>query len=297
MSTALPVANGPARAWRILRRLIPIAATLIALGFIGPHVSGLWNDWSQLREAEARLRETEVIGYVNVSPNPSYAQKPKNWIVTEGDSTRIWAGWVPGRGHTWFAFPRDEFDTRKLGYPFGRDVFRAVDRPMVESGQGKRWDRIPYDSPVVAIDRPGVATAYPLRLLQMAWIVNDRLGDKPTLIVYHPHIEGEVVSILDPVVDGETVSFGSSGHTINRSPILYDRETESLWELQKRDFVAIAGRRKGKVVSCLDRPALTNWASWKSLHPEGRLVVGAERPEPGRPRPSEATDDEAEPPI
>jgi hypothetical protein len=224
------------------------------------------------------VRQTVVIGYHNINPNPSYAEKPDNWFHEEGDHTLLWSGWKNGDGHRWFRVGRGEVVRERISLPFGRDVIQAIDYPMVETDGGTIWDRIPADAQVVGLELGGIACVYPLQVLDKVEVVNDEIEGHPYLVVYNPITEkARSVVIYEPLVAGRRVTMGLSGYFHDSQPMLYDRGTESLW-IQDDDVLrAIAGRQKGVQLRRIGQPSPTAWADWRALHPRSRLVVGADR--------------------
>jgi hypothetical protein len=252
-----------------------------AIAFVGMQLPELWSELKALREQEARTRATVAVGYIDVNPRPSFAARPEPWLSVQGKTTKIWGGWGPESGHRWFEFPTGQFDTTALHGAFGRDVIRAVHKPIVETRGGEHWDRIPWDAEVISLNHQGQATAYPTTLLHLARIVFDRPADRPVLLVYWPeHRPDFACDAFDPTLDGKVVTLGSSGYYLKHEPILYDAATESLWCPDDTGLVAIAGARKGAVLARIARFKPVPWGRWTRDNPGGRLIVGADRRTP-----------------
>jgi Protein of unknown function (DUF3179) len=268
----------PTRVRKFARFAVGIGSVVIALALVGPQVPKLWSEWTELQRQQAHLRDSQVIGYIAVNPTPSMARKPEPWIRVIGSKTQIWGGWQTERGHTWFEFATGDLDTTRLLTPFGRDVIRAVEEPIVEGRGAERWNLLPPDAEVVSVTQGGETTAYPVRLLQLAWIVNDRPGAQPLLILHFPGQQEKAgFATFDPTIGGEVVVMASSGHFMDKVPVLYDRATESLWRPGDDGIVAVAGRRKGSMLRAVARPKPVAWRTWARQNPKGRLVVGAVR--------------------
>ncbi len=255
-----PAPAPPSLARKVAKTVGWVLAYSAALGFVGFQLPTLWSEWTALRAQQSRLRSTEMIGYIDVNPVPNFAEKPDPWIRVRGEKTQIWAGWRPGSGHTWFEFANGDLDTTQLYGSFGRDVFRAVHKNIVESRGGEHWNRIPPEAEVLSITRGGQTTACPLLLLQLTWIVFDHPGDQRLVLLYNAQSEpGEAFDAFDPTLDGEVVLMGSTGHFLNNAPMLYDRATESLWSPGKAGIVALTGARKGATLKRIERPTLMTW--------------------------------------
>jgi hypothetical protein len=237
-----------------------------------------------LREEQAKTRSTAIVGYVDIHPQPSFAQTPANWIHDEGEHTLLWAGWRDGK-HVWFRFGLGEVLREHVTAPFGIDAIRAIDHPIVEEGGGERWDRIPDDALVAGVELDGVHAVYPLRLLEKVEVVNDLIADRPLLVAYRPFsLEHESVAIYEASLDGRRITMGHSGYfhgsTRDRKPLMYDRGTLSLWVEREGNVVSVAGPHKGAQLSRLGKIQILPWYDWRSRHPRSRLIVGADRSKP-----------------
>ncbi len=248
---------------------VPLAA------FIAQGGLSLWREWSALRRDRVGVEKSALIGYININPIPSHARRPREWIVAEGDQAKIWAVW-DGRDHRWFRYERPgAIDPKLLSLPLGRDVIQAVDRPIHEESGGALWARIPDDAPVVGVVIGGRASIYPIKVLEKVEAVNDRLGDRPVLVAYTP-FEGRVTT-YERSVSGREVVLGHSGYFHGHDPILYDRETESLWVARGDRMAAVAGRRRGESLPRIGQVPTQTWATCRAENPRGRLMVGARR--------------------
>jgi hypothetical protein len=256
---------------------VAIAALMLLLIFIGLQVRTILAEWGDLQGELDSARHTTVIGYQNINFRPSYAEPPKDWLHDEGRVTLLWSGWVPGAGHAWFKVGRGEIPAGISG-PIGRDVIQAIDWPIVEVGSGACWDRIPYDTPVIPFRREDVDCAYPLLVLKKVAVVNETIGQSPVLVTCQPYApDDRSVVVYDPIVEGRRLTMGHSGYYLDRKAVLYDRGTQSLWVSGDDGLDAFAGAMKGSKLPSVDRPTPVAWSSWRSDHPRGRLIVGADR--------------------
>jgi hypothetical protein len=160
----------------------------------------------------------------------------------------------------------------------GLDVIRAIDHPLFETDGGERWERVPAEARVAGFDSSTGAIAYPLTVLDKVEMVNDLIGELPVLVAYTP-VENKI-SAFEALVDRHRLTFGHSGYFFRNHPILYDRGTESLWTEQEGVMVAIAGHYRGSSLKRLAELEFVDWSSWKADHPEGKLLVGANRSKP-----------------
>ena len=127
-----------------------------------------------------------------------------------------------------------------------RDAIPAIDEPrFLGLEEASEW--LAPEAPVIAFERNGEARAYPLEILTWHEIVNDVVGGEPVIVTYCPLCNSAIA--FSRLVDGEERTFGVSG-TLRRSDlIMYDRETETLW--QQLTGEAIVGHDTGTVLDFL----------------------------------------------
>jgi hypothetical protein len=248
-------------------------AIIPLLGFIGQTGQTLWDEWGSLRQDQISERESAIVGYLDINPKPSYAAKPDDWFHDEGDDSLLWAGWKKTE-HRWFRFGRGEIDVRSLSMPIGQDAIRAIDYPIYEQDGGPRWGRVPPNAPVVGFGEDSAATAYPIKVLDKVQVVNGQLDDRPVLVAYSPNGS---ISIFEATLEGRRVTMGHSGYFMRKGPVLYDRRTQSLWVEGEGGLLALAGRRKGVLLKRVAQLDVVPWSEWRFGHPEGRLLIGADR--------------------
>ena len=107
----------------------------------------------------------------------------------------------------------------------------AIDAPrFVSQDAAAAWlaDR----EPVVLLRHGGAAKVYPLQILTWHEIVNDSLGGDPVAVTFCPLCYSAVA--VDRRVETEagrrTLSFGVSGLLRHSDLVMYDRQTETLWQ-------------------------------------------------------------------
>jgi len=258
-----------------------ICVTMLPLlGFIGKNGHSLWSEWAALGSDRTSARAAAVVGYPGISPNPSFAERPLVWKRDEGDRTLLWSGWADG-SNRWFSFGRGELDGLQLSFPLGRDAVQAIDRPIFQASGDPFWGRVPDEAKIVPLDLGGSKTACPILVLDKVEVINGLSGDRPVLVAFTPLVAE--VAVYDATIDGRRVTMGHSGFFDVNRPILYDRGTESFWVARDGAMLAVAGPRKGASLRriALIEPVL--WGTWKSENPSGRLLVGADRTEVGKP--------------
>jgi hypothetical protein len=146
------------------------------------------------------------------------------------------------------------------------DGIPPIDEPAYETiAQADEWleDR----EPVMVVRRDGAARAYPLRLLTYHEIVNDTLGGAPLLVTYCPLCNSGLA--FDPVVDGRTLDFGTSGRLLYSNLVMYDRATHSLW--QQFTGEGIVGEYTGAELERIPA-AIVAWEDYKAADADGDVL-------------------------
>lgn len=260
--------------------ILPLFALL--LGHVGSRGTTLWAEYRSLQQEWEKDELGRAVGYPGIIPFYSHAESPKDWIRNEGESTFLWAGWDrKAKRHNWFVLKKGEIAAEHLSHPMGRDAIRAIDKPKVESRSGEVWNAMPSRNRVAAGEFLGVPVAYPLDVLNKVVAVNDEIHRKPFLIVFTPFVgDSLAVDLFSPIVDGtKKLTMGTAGYLWRGKPLLYDRETQSLWVSLEQGLFAIAGPARGKVIDRISHLDAVEWGEWRSNHPDGRLVAGAIRAE------------------
>lgn len=260
-----------------------LAAMATLLLFILSISRTLYGEYVKLQHEMRGVSTSAIIGYPGIQRRFSMAERPRDWFQVDATSARLWGGWRKGFGHMWFVASPGDVSLDHLSVPVGRDVNQAIDCPIVEFNGGSVWERIPEDAHVAGGELAGISTAYPLLVLDRVYVINDRIRDQPFLVTYTPLGPAESqVAVFEPIVEGERLTMGVSGYFHDDAPMLYDRGTESLWVRDGDSLTAIAGKHRGHKLRQVSRPVAVAWERWRDEHPQGRLVVGADRDRPIR---------------
>jgi hypothetical protein len=107
----------------------------------------------------------------------------------------------------------------------GRDGIPALTTPEIVRHQDALF--MGNTDRVLGVEINGEARAYPLFILWRHEIVNDTLGGKPIVVTYCPLTGSGIV--FDAEIGGEIKSFGVSGLLFENNLMMFDRQTESLW--------------------------------------------------------------------
>ena len=75
-------------------------------------------------------------------------------------------------------------------------------------------------------------------------------------------------------IDGEEVTFGTTGYTMNSTFVLYDRKTESIWyPMSPQTMDATSGPYKGKSIAYEIKPKRMSLDDWRAKHPDTLVLI------------------------
>jgi hypothetical protein len=232
---------------RIRILLVALVVPLLPAAAAGCGGSGEASDEEKLEEANEQVdelleKEGPLVGLGESSPPPSDAAQWKT------DFSKM-------------LVPLDEFQSG--GPP--KDGIPAIDRPHFTRADDVDW--VQDREPVIALELGGEARAYPIQILMWHEIVNDRIGERPVAVTFCPLCNTALV--FDRRVDGDTLSFGTTGKLRESDLVMYDRETESWWQQFSGD--ALVGELAGKELEHL--PArMVAWSDFRRDHPSALVL-------------------------
>ncbi len=143
-----------------------------------------------------------------------------------------------------------------------KDGIRSIDDPSFVTAAEAGLDMADQEF-VIGLIIDGDTRAYPINVLSRHEIVNDVVGGTPVAVTYCPLCFTGIV--YDRRVDGETLEFGVSGKLIMNDLVMFDRQSDSLWQQILGE--GITGRYKGTRLTPL-AATQTTWAQWRDSHPE-----------------------------
>ncbi|NKB48953.1 MAG: DUF3179 domain-containing protein [Alphaproteobacteria bacterium] len=142
------------------------------------------------------------------------------------------------------------------------------------------------DELVFGVEINGDVRAYPLRVLDWHEMFNDVVGGVPVALAYCTLCGSGI--LYETTVEGrdKPFEFGSSGFLYRSNKLMYDRETNSLWN--QFTGLPVVGTLTGADIVLRTRPvAITSWRRWLAKHPDTKVLsleTGYERDyTPGRP--------------
>lgn len=114
--------------------------------------------------------------------------------------------------------------------------------------------------------------AYPLRIMDWHEMFNDVIGGVPVSLAYCTLCGSGI--LFESQVEGRSTpfTFGSSGFLYRSNKLMYDTETNSLWN----QFTGrpVVGALTGSGIELKTRPVvISSWADWKARHPRTRVLT------------------------
>jgi hypothetical protein len=155
-----------------------------------------------------------------------------------------------------------------------RDCIPSIDHPRFIAAADAKF--LADEDIVMGLELDGDTRAYPVTILNYHEIVNDVVAGRPLAVTYCPLCGSGLV--FERTFNGQAVEFGVSGLLRNNDLILYDRETESLW--QQITGRAFAGPLRGEELRAVP-VTMTRWRRWRAAHPDTRVLstdTGFDRP-------------------
>src|SRR5690348_6149153 len=117
---------------------------------------------------------------------------------------------------------------------------------------------------VLGVDVDGASKAFPLQALRQVRVVNDRIGDKPVVVVHQP--ASDTTTAFVARAGGTQLTFSAADAGASE---LIDRETGSRWTPYGE---CTAGRLKGsKLELVILEPEY--WFAWSEFHRDTEIYM------------------------
>lgn len=158
-----------------------------------------------------------------------------------------------------------QFDTLMQACP-ARDCIPSIDQPNFV--QPSEVDYLRDDDLVMTVTHQGITRAYPTRILDHHEIVNDTFGPEPVAVTYCPLCGSGLA--FDRRQGGQVLDFGVSSLLHNSDLVMYDRQTESLW--QQITGEAFAGKSRGSQLKTIPL-SMISWENWRQQYPDGQVLT------------------------
>ncbi len=154
------------------------------------------------------------------------------------------------------------------------DALPAIDSPSFMAIEDAR---LAGHEPVIVVVGTDEARAYPVRFLIWHGVVNDMLDDIAIAVTYDPI--SAAARVYNRRDDGQVLSFGTSGLLRSGNALLYDRETEHLWQ-------QLTGRVLGELGAEAELESLpaivSSWSWFQAAFPAGKVLALDPNFEPDR---------------
>ena len=147
-----------------------------------------------------------------------------------------------------------------------RDRIRPLDDPIYDTVTDAAEDRSGRE-PGLVIDLNGDARFYPFSIMTAHEIVNDVVGDVAVAVTYCPLCNSAIA--FDATLDGVVHRFGVSGLLRNSDMVMWDDQTESLW--QQLTGEGIVGTYAGRQLEFLPT-SINSFEEFRRLHPDGLVL-------------------------
>lgn len=147
-----------------------------------------------------------------------------------------------------------------------RDCIPSIDQAVFVSTAEVEFLR--EDDLVLTLTYNGMTRAYPARILDHHEIVNDMFGSDPVAITYCPLCGSGLA--FDRRQGGQVLDFGVSALLHNSDLVMYDRQTESLW--QQITGEAFAGKSRGARLKTLPL-SMVIWKDWRQQYPDAKVLT------------------------
>lgn len=148
----------------------------------------------------------------------------------------------------------------------GKDGIPSIDDPgFISQKDASDWLR--GREPVISLEINGEARAYPIQILMWHEIANDELGGVPVSVTFCPLCYSAIV--FDRRHDGKVLEFGVSGLLRHSDMIMYDRQTDSLW--QQFSGEALVGDYTGDFLTIIPSQ-LISFDQFRETYPDAKVL-------------------------
>jgi hypothetical protein len=243
-----------------------VAPLLLALRYRGPQggvgetlrgLTGLaTEDWNEL------MLWQEV--HSEVTPHPAYRQA-KLTILSQIDPQfmRFLAGERSERQNMRIRLEEIEWGGVAV------DGIPSLDNPkMLEASQA---EYLGDDNLVFGVSINGDARAYPLRIMGWHEMFNDVIGGVPVALAYCTLCGSGILYETSVAGRDKPFVFGSSGFLYRSNKLMFDRETDSLWNQFTGEPVVGPLSQSGIKLKVLP-VTITSWGNWRKANPGTRVL-------------------------
>ncbi len=233
---------------------LPRDEMMAALRKITGHSANSWFDWMLWQENHAEIK-----------PHPSITYFKSGLFYSIDPAFKR------------FYRPEMSFDIRPEEVVWGGvrvDGIPALDNPKHIAAKAASYLR--DDDEVFGVSINGETRAYPLRIMGWHEMFNDVVGGVPVSLAYCTLCNAGI--LFEGDYQGrekwniqEPFTFGSSGFLYRSNKLMYDRQTDSLWNQFTGE--PVSGKLRGSGIKLKIRPVvITSWGEWKKQNPNTKVL-------------------------
>lgn len=169
----------------------------------------------------------------------------------------------------WFTdFNQRTVDLSEISSLLPRDRIIPIDAPTFAK-VSEAPDYLRAREPVVALEIDGDARAYPLAMLMWHEIVNDVVGGVPVSVTFCPLCNTAIT--FDRRVNGQELTFGTSGNLRRSDLVMWDRQTESWWQQITGEAIVGVHAGAGAKLEFINSPIIA-WETFSEEYPNGLVM-------------------------
>ncbi len=212
-----------------------------------------WRDWALWQEA-----------HPEVTSHPAYYVMKRTFLLEKEPD--------------WRPFLRPEFiadgamDIRFEEVAWGgvhRDTIAPLDFPDLIAAE--EADYLKSDDLVFGVEINGDIRAYPLRIMGWHEMFNEVIGGVPVALAYCTLCGAGI--LFETAVEGREAPFifSTTGFLYRSNKLMYDRQTESMWN----QFTGkpVSGALRGSGIELAQRPVtIAPWRDWKARNPGTKVL-------------------------
>lgn len=150
-----------------------------------------------------------------------------------------------------------------------KDGIPSLDNPKLLDASDASY--LKDDDLIFGVSINGDTRAYPLRIMGWHEMFNEVIGGVPVALAYCTLCGSGI--LFESSVDGRAnpFVFGSSGFLYRSNKLMFDRETNSLWNQFTGE--PVVGELVGSKIVLRQRPVvITTWADWLAENPDTRVL-------------------------
>ncbi len=149
------------------------------------------------------------------------------------------------------------------------DGIPSLDNPSMIAAQ--EADYLLDTDLVFGVEINGDVRAYPLRIMGWHEMFNDVIGGVPVALAYCTLCGAGILFETQTKHRPEPFVFGSSGLLYRSNKLMFDRQTNSLWNHFTGEPVSGSLAQSG--IKLKTRPTtITSWAQWRDKHPDTQVL-------------------------